>query len=109
MIKSYRLACATTISTSFPVLLLGKETDQYSMRKRAEQKRDAQRTTDFMELNRVFTVVNTAAIRPAKVVADHSALDLLAQGHSVWWTCTVGTARRRSPVLRTDVLLCMVS
>ena len=36
-----------------------------------------------------------AAIRPDAVFAYHSALDLLGQGHSVWWTCTVCTARRR--------------
>jgi len=40
-----------------------------------------------------------AAIRPDAVFAYHSALDLLGQGHSVWWTCTVCTARRRSPVI----------
>lgn len=40
-----------------------------------------------------------AAIRPDAVFAYHSALDLLGQGHSVWWTCTVCTARRRSPVM----------
>jgi len=121
------------------------------MKQRAEQQRDAQRTTDFMELNRVFTVeefarhlggekslaeyrvryylqqgrlkrlangvyatvpvgvapesyepdafLAAAAIRPDAVFAYHSALDLLGQGHSVWWTCTVCTARRRSPVV----------
>ncbi|MBK9472860.1 MAG: hypothetical protein IPO18_11305 [bacterium] len=120
------------------------------MRKHAEQQHDAQRTTDFMELNRIFTVdefarhlggqkslaeyrvryylsqgrlnrlangvyatvpvgvapesyepdafLAAAAIRPDAVFAYHSALDLLGQGHSVWWTCTVCTARRRSPV-----------
>lgn len=120
------------------------------MRKRAEPQQDAQRTTDFMELNRVFTVdgfarhlggqkslaeyrvryylkqgrlkrlangvyttvpvgvapesyepdafLAAAAIRADAVFAYHSALDLLGQGHSVWWTCTVCTARRRSPV-----------
>lgn len=40
-----------------------------------------------------------AAVRPDAVFAYHSALDLLGQGHSVWWTCTVCTARRRSPVV----------
>jgi predicted transcriptional regulator of viral defense system len=40
-----------------------------------------------------------AAIRPDAVFAYHSALDLLGQGHSVWWTCTVCTVRRRSPVV----------
>ncbi len=40
-----------------------------------------------------------AAIRPDAVFAYHSALDLLGQGHSVWWTCTVYTTRRRSPVV----------
>jgi predicted transcriptional regulator of viral defense system len=39
-----------------------------------------------------------AAIRLDAVFAYHSALDLLGQGHSVWWTCTVCTGRRRSPV-----------
>ncbi|MBK7046477.1 MAG: hypothetical protein IPH48_08210 [bacterium] len=120
------------------------------MRKHAEQQHDAQRTTDFMELNRIFTVeefarhlggqkslaeyrvryylgqgrlkrlangvyasvpvgaapenyepdvfLAAAAIRPDAVFAYHSALDLHGQGHSVWWTCTVCTARRRSPV-----------
>ena len=121
------------------------------MKKRAEQQQDSRRTTDFMELNRVFTVeefarhlggekrlaeyrvryylkqgrlkrlangvyatvpasvapesyepdafLTAAAIRPDAVFAYHSALDLLGQGHSVWWTCTVCTARRRSPVV----------
>lgn len=45
----------------------------------------------------VFLVAT--AIRPDAVFAYHSALDLLGQGHSVWWTCTVCTARRRSPVV----------
>ena len=40
-----------------------------------------------------------AAIRPDAVFAYHSALDLLGQGHSVWWTCTVCTIRPRSPVV----------
>jgi predicted transcriptional regulator of viral defense system len=40
-----------------------------------------------------------AAIRPDAVFVYHSALDLLGQGHSVWWTCTVCTARPRSPVV----------
>jgi predicted transcriptional regulator of viral defense system len=39
-----------------------------------------------------------AAIRPDAVFAYHSALDLLGQGHSVWWTCSVCTTRPRSPV-----------
>jgi predicted transcriptional regulator of viral defense system len=39
------------------------------------------------------------AIRPDAVFAYHSALDLLGQGHSVWWTCTVCTDRRRPPVV----------
>jgi len=39
-----------------------------------------------------------AAIRPDAVFAYHSALDLLGQGHSVWWTCTVCTGRPRSSV-----------
>jgi len=39
-----------------------------------------------------------AAIRPDAVFAYHSALDLLGQGHSVWWTCTVCTDRPRAPV-----------
>lgn len=121
------------------------------MRKYAEQQHDTQRTTDFMELNRIFTVeefarhlggqkslaeyrvryylnqgrlkrlangvyatvpvgvasesyepdafLTVAAIRPDAVFAYHSALDLHGQGHSVWWTCTVCTARRRSPVV----------
>ncbi len=138
-------------TTLFPVLSLGKEIDKNSMRKRAEQQRDSRRTTDFMELNRVFTVeefarhlggekslaeyrvryylkqgrlkrlangvyatvpvgvapesyepdafLAAAAIRPDAVFAYHSALDLLGQGHSVWWTCTVCTARRRLPVV----------
>ena len=120
------------------------------MRKHAEQQQNPQRTTDFMERNRVFTVeefashlggqkrlaeyrvryylkqgrlkrlanrvyatvpvgvdsesyepdafLAAAAIRTDAVFAYHSALDLLGQGHSVWWTCTVCTARRRSPV-----------
>jgi predicted transcriptional regulator of viral defense system len=132
------------------VLLLGEETDKKIMRNRAEQQQDAQRTTDFMDLNRVFTVeefarhlggekslaeyrvryylqqgrlkrlangvyatvpvgvapesyepdafLAAAAIRPDAVFAYHSALDLLGQGHSVWWICTVCTGRPRSPV-----------
>lgn len=40
-----------------------------------------------------------AVIRPDAVFAYHSALDLLGQGHSVWWTCTVCTTRPRSPVI----------
>ena len=40
-----------------------------------------------------------ATIRPDAVFAYHSALDLLGQGHSVWWTCTVCTASRRSPIV----------
>lgn len=40
-----------------------------------------------------------AAIRPDAVFAYHSALDLLGQGHSVWWMCTVCTMRPRSPVV----------
>ena len=43
--------------------------------------------------------LTAAAIRPDAIFAYHSALDLLGQGHSVWWTCTVCTARRRSPVV----------
>ena len=43
--------------------------------------------------------LTAAAIRPDAVFAYHSALDLHGQGHSVWWTCTVCTARRRSPVV----------
>lgn len=39
-----------------------------------------------------------AAIRPDATFAYHSALDLLGQGHSVWWTCTVCTARPRASV-----------
>ncbi|MEA3409311.1 MAG: type IV toxin-antitoxin system AbiEi family antitoxin [Candidatus Eisenbacteria bacterium] len=39
------------------------------------------------------------AIRQDAVFAYHSALDLLGQGHSVWWTCTVCTDRPRSPVV----------
>jgi len=133
------------------VLLLGKETDKKSMRNRPEQQQDPQRTTDFMDLNRVFTVeefarhlggekslaeyrvryylqqgrlkrlangvyatvpvgvapqsfepdafLAAAAIRPDAVFAYHSGLDLLGQGHSVWWTCTVCTVRPRSPVV----------
>jgi predicted transcriptional regulator of viral defense system len=121
------------------------------MRNHAEQQQNGQRTSEFMELNRVFTVeefarhlggekslaeyrvryylrqgrlkrlangvyatvpvgadpetfepdvfLAAAAIRPDAVFAYHSALDLLGQGHSVWWTCTVCTARRRSPVI----------
>ncbi|MBD3235786.1 MAG: hypothetical protein GF330_03700, partial [Candidatus Eisenbacteria bacterium] len=121
------------------------------MRNRADQQRTTQRSTDFMEKNRVFTVeefarhlggekslaeyrvryylsqgrlkrlangvyatvpvgvapeshepdafLAAAAIRSDAVFAYHSALDLLGQGHSVWWTCTVCTARRRSPVV----------
>ena len=42
--------------------------------------------------------VTAATIRPDAIFAYHSALDLLGQGHSVWWTCTVHTSRRRSPV-----------
>ncbi len=131
-------------------LLFGKESNINSMRKYAEQQRDTQRTTDFMERNRVFTVeefarhlggekslaeyrvryylqqgrlkrlanrvyatvpvgvdsesyepdafLAAAAIRPDAVFAYHSALDLLGQGHSVWWTCTVSTTRPRLPV-----------
>ncbi|MFH0779099.1 MAG: type IV toxin-antitoxin system AbiEi family antitoxin [Candidatus Eisenbacteria bacterium] len=45
----------------------------------------------------VFLAAN--AIRPDAVFAYHSALDLLGQGHSVWWTCTVCTDRPRSPVI----------
>ncbi len=45
----------------------------------------------------VFLAAN--AIRPDAVFAYHSALDLLGQGHSVWWTCTVCTDRRRPPVV----------
>jgi predicted transcriptional regulator of viral defense system len=121
------------------------------MQNRTEQQRDSQRTIDFMDLNRVFTVeefarhlggekslaeyrvryylrqgrlkrvangvyatvpvgvdpetfepdvfLAAAAIRPDAIFAYHSALDLMGQGHSVWWTCTVCTARRRSPVV----------
>jgi len=121
------------------------------MRNHAQQQLNGQRTNDFMELNRVFTVeefarhlggekslaqyrvryylrqgrlkrlangvyatvpigadpetfepdvfLAAAAIRPDAVFAYHSALDLLGQGHSVWWACTVCTARRRSPVV----------
>lgn len=120
------------------------------MKKHTEQQHNAQRTTEFMEQNRIFTVeefarhlggqkslaeyrvryylrqgrlkrlsnrvyatvpagvapesyepdafLTAAAIRPDAVFAYHSALDLLGQGHSAWWTCTVCTARRRSPV-----------
>ncbi len=120
------------------------------MNNQSRQQRNTLRTTDFMELNRVFTVkefarhlggekslaeyrvryylqqgrlkrlangvyatvpvgvapenyepdafLAAAAIRPDAVFAYHSALDLLGQGHSVWWTCTVCTVRRRSPV-----------
>ncbi len=46
---------------SFLVLLLGEETDKNTMRKHSEQQRDTQRTTDFMELNRVFTVEEFAS------------------------------------------------
>jgi predicted transcriptional regulator of viral defense system len=133
------------------VLLLGKKTDKTLMRNHAKQQRDGQRTTDFMELNRVFAVeefarhlggqkslaeyrvryflrqgrlkrlangvyatvpigvdpqsyepdvfLAAAAIRNDAVFAYHSALDLLGQGHSVWWICTVCTARRRSPLV----------
>jgi predicted transcriptional regulator of viral defense system len=140
-----------TETALFVVLSLGQEADKNLMRNRAEQQRDGQRTTDFMELNRVFTVEEFArhlggqkslaeyrvryylrqrrlkrlangvyatvpigvdpesyepdaflaavAIRPDAVFAYHSALDLLGQGHSIWWTCTVCTARRRSPVI----------
>ena len=121
------------------------------MTKRSEQQQGSQRTTEFMAMNRVFTVDELArhlggekslaqyriryhlhqerlkrlangvyatvpigvdpgafeadvflaarAIRPDAVFAYHSALDLLGQGHSVWWTCTVCTARPRSPVV----------
>ena len=121
------------------------------MTKRSEQQREGQRTTEFMAMNRVFTVDELAghlggekslaeyriryylhqrrlkrlangvyatvpigvdsetfeadvflaanAIRPDAVFAYHSALDLLGQGHSVWWTCTVCTGRPRSPVV----------
>lgn len=131
-------------------LLLGKENEIFSMTNRPEQQRDNQRTTEFMELNPVFTVeefarhlggrkllaeyrvryyirrgrlkrlanrvyatvpvgvapesyepdafLTAAAIRSDAVFAYHSALDLLGQGHSVWWACTVCTARQRSPV-----------
>ena len=140
-----------TETAPFVVLSLGEETDKNPMRNHVEQQRDSQRTTDFMEMNRVFTVqefarhlggrkslaeyrvryylrqgrlkrlangvyatvpvgvdaesfepdafLAAAAIRPDAVFAYHSALDLLGQGHSVWWTCTVCTARRRSPVV----------
>jgi len=40
-----------------------------------------------------------AAIRPDAVFAYHSALELLGQAHSVWWVCTVCTARPRTPVV----------
>ncbi len=43
--------------------------------------------------------LTAAAIRPDAVFAYHSALDLHGQGHSVWWTCTVCTTCRRSPVV----------
>lgn len=131
--------------------MLGKKTDDQFMRNRAEKQQYAQRTTDFMDLNRVFTVeefarhlggeknlaqyrvryylqkgrlkrlangvyatvpvgvapegyepdsfLAAAAIRPDAVFAYHSALDLLGQGHSAWWTCTVCTGRARSPVM----------
>ncbi|MBD3349727.1 MAG: hypothetical protein GF400_11110 [Candidatus Eisenbacteria bacterium] len=39
-----------------------------------------------------------AAIRPDAVFVYHSAFDLLGQGHSAWWTCTVCTDRPRAPV-----------
>ncbi len=136
---------------SFPVLSLRRKTDKNIMKKRAEHQRNSRRTTDFMGLNRVFTVeefgrhlggekslaeyrvryylkqgrlkrlangvyatvpvgmnpesyepdvfLAAAAIRPDAVFVYHSALDLHGQGHSVWWTCTVCTARRRSPVV----------
>lgn len=42
--------------------------------------------------------LSAAAIRPDAVFAYHSALELLGQAHSVWWTCTVCTDRPRSPV-----------
>ena len=129
---------------------LGAENDRQSMTKRSERQQDSQRTTEFMAVNRVFTVDELArylggekslaqyriryhisqkrlkrlangvyasvpvgvdletfepdvflaanAIRSDAVFAYHSALDLLGQGHSVWWTCTVCTARPRAPV-----------
>ena len=120
------------------------------MNNRSERQQESQRTTEFMAMNRVFTVTELArylggeknlaqyriryhlsqnrlkrlangvyatvpvgvdpetfepdvflaanAIRSDAVLAYHSALDLLGQGHSVWWTCTVCTDRPRSPV-----------
>lgn len=44
----------------------------------------------------VFLVA--AAIRKDAIFSYHSALDLLGQGHSVWWTCTVCTGNPRPPV-----------
>lgn len=121
------------------------------MTNRSEQQPKRQRTTEFMEMNRVFTLdefarhlhgrrdlaqyrvrhylrqkrlkrlangayatvpvgvdpeafepdvfLAAAAIRPDAVFAYHSALELLGQGHSVWWTCTACTTRPRSPVV----------
>lgn len=121
------------------------------MTNRSEQQQESPQTTEFMAMNRVFTLDELArhlggekslaqyriryhirqkrlkrlangvyatvpigvdtetfepdvflaanAIRPGAVFAYHSALDLLGQGHSVWWTCTVCTARPRSPVV----------
>ena len=120
------------------------------MTKRSERQQEGQRTTEFMAMNRVFTVNELArylggekslaqyriryhlsqnrlkrlangvyatvpigvdpetsepdvflaanAIRSDATFAYHSALDLLGQGHSVWWTCTVCTDRPRSRV-----------
>ena len=42
--------------------------------------------------------VAAAAIRRDAVFAYHSALDLLGQAHSVWWTCTVCTSHPRAAV-----------
>jgi len=121
------------------------------MSNRDQQQQQSRRSTEFMDMNRVFTLeefarhlqsprklaqyrvryylgqkrlkrlangvyatvpvgadpdrfeadvfLAAAAIRPDAVFAYHSALDLLGQGHSVWWTCTVCTARPRSPVV----------